>query len=116
MDPAGMVIVAVVDIRDAVERNSEPSSLRRSHFADGRARFQWVWMWQAFWVCWFVWMVVQVGVDVFNIRSSNRGRYCRRRSLCDEQNPLPRLNISSLYTHCTSYVIAIIKSRMASMA
>lgn len=37
-------MVGVVNIHDAVERNSEPSSLRRSHFADGRARYRLIWM------------------------------------------------------------------------
>lgn len=48
------VAVAVVYVRDVVERNSEPSSLRRNHFADGRVRYRLIWMEWAFYVV--VWL------------------------------------------------------------
>lgn len=40
--------MTVVYVHDVVEQNSEPSSLRRNHFADGRDRYQWFWIGWAF--------------------------------------------------------------------
>lgn len=58
--------VAVVYVRDVVEQNSEPSSLRRSHFADGRVRYRWFWVgWASCGLVWLiVWLCTCVGVDV----------------------------------------------------
>jgi hypothetical protein len=48
-----------VYVRDALEQNCEPSSPRRSHFADGRARYRLFWIGLAFWFE-FGWTVVLV--------------------------------------------------------
>lgn len=89
------VAVAVVYVRDVVERNSEPSSLRRNHFADGRVRYRWFWMEWAFCVVVWLdgWMVVYLCLCrcrcILEL-SSNRRMYIRI-SLCDEQNKPPRV-------------------------